>query len=85
MVVTSAEYSYITKELGSREGAIEYSKLREFQCLPWTPVMVNVEVPSGRRSILGEFIGFGKPPKEATPQEMDEEYMAVIFLTPGRR
>jgi hypothetical protein len=76
-VVTSAEYSYITNELGSKKDAIKISKLRDFQCLPWNPVMANMEYPSGRRSILGECIGFGMPPRGATPEELDGYYMAV--------
>jgi len=79
VVVSSDEFRLITSKL-TKKGPIDYSTLMDFQCLPWTPGMVNQELPSGRKSIMAEFIGYGWPSVREDPDEQDSDYMAVRSL-----
>jgi len=55
-ILSSADFRRIKTELSSR-GALSYSTLNEFSFLPYTPGMMNQEMPSGRMYVLGEARG----------------------------
>ena len=77
VVVPNREYHAIKGKLESVEAGLDYSKLHNMRTLPWTPLMVHQEMPSGRKHLLAGHVGWGMPSVDAGGNVVAGEYLEV--------